>query len=248
VRAGDASRLEAGLARGELLAQQRLAVLAQTRARMAWSQLRSHFAGVPPQASPLPEPGALPDDRSAWTDRILAQSDELNLALAEAARAQAQAERAQAEQTPEPTVGVFHASEAAGRERITGLSLSIPLAGAQRGRELARSLSLAEAARQQTEVVRQTLMGHIRAAFDQAEGAREGWRLAQAQAQAMADSARLVQRAYALGEADLQTLLLSRRQATQALEAALEAQIEAVRAHELLRVDAHWVWGLDHED
>jgi hypothetical protein len=46
----------------------------------------------------------------------------------------------------------------------------------------------------------------------------------------------------------LQTLLLSRRQATQAAQTALEAQVDAVRAHELLRVDAHWVWGLDHDE
>jgi cobalt-zinc-cadmium efflux system outer membrane protein len=64
----------------------------------------------------------------------------------------------------------------------------------------------------------------------------------------MADNAKLVQRAYSLGEADLQTLLLSRRQATQAAQTALESQIEAVRAYESLRVDAHWVWDLDHDD
>jgi cobalt-zinc-cadmium efflux system outer membrane protein len=248
VRAGDASRLELGLVRGELLEQQRQTVHAQTQARVAWSHLSSRFPGITRQALALPEPVVLPADHLAWTDRILAQSDELKIAQTEAARAQSHAERAQADQTPDPTIGLFHASEAAGRERITGVSISVPLSGEHRSLQVARNLSLAESARLNADTARQALLGEIRAAFDLAQGSRDSWRLAQDNAAAMADNAKLVQRAYSLGEVDLQTLLLSRRQATQAAQSALEAQVEAVRAYEMLRVDAHWVWDLDHED
>lgn len=248
VRAGDASRLDLGLVRGELLEQKRQAVQAQTQARVAWSHLSSRFPGVTRLARTLPEPASLPADRNAWTDRILEQSDELKIALTEAARVQSHAERAQADQTPDPTIGLFHASEAYGRERITGVSFSMPLSGEQRSRQVARSLSLAEAAKLNADTVRHALLGEITAAVDLAQGSRESWRLAQDNAVAMADNAKLVHRAYSLGEADLQTLLLSRRQATQAAQTALEMQVEAVRAYELLRVDAHWVWDLDHED
>lgn len=247
VKAGDASRLDLGLARGEWLEQQRQEVQARTQARIAWSHLSTRFPGIDRQTAALPDPPVLPTDHTAWTERILAQSDELKIAQTEAARAQAHAEQAQASQTPDPTFGVFHGSEARGHERITGLSVTLPLSGEQRSRQVARSLSQAEAARLNADVARQTLMAEIRAAFDQTEGTRENWRLAQENAAAMADNARLVQRAYSLGETDLQTLLLSRRQATQAAQAALEAQVDAVRAYELLRVDAHWVWDLDHE-
>ena len=248
VKAGDASRLDLGLARGDWLEQQRQEVQARTQARIAWSHLRTRFPGVARQTATLPDPPILPKDHTAWTERILAQSDELKIAETVAARAQAHAEQAQANQTPDPTFGVFHGSEARGHERITGLSVTLPLSGEQRSRQVARSLSQAEAARLNADVARQTLLAEIRAAFDQTEGTRESWRLAQENAAAMADNARLVQRAYSLGETDLQTLLLSRRQATQADQAALEAQVDAVRAYETLRVDAHWVWDLDHED
>lgn len=248
VKAGDASRLDLGLARGEWLEQQRQEVQSRTQARIAWSHLSTRFPGIARQTATLPDPPVLPKDHAAWIERILAQSDELKIAQTEAARAQAHAEQAQASQTPDPTFGVFHGSEARGHERITGLSVTLPLSGEQRSRQVARSLSQAEAARLNADVAQQTLMAEIRAAFDQAEGARENWRLAQDNAAAMADNARLVQRAYSLGETDLQTLLLSRRQATQASQTALDAQVDAVKAYESLRVDAHWVWDLDHED
>lgn len=248
MRAGDASRLDLGLARGEWLEQRRLANEALTQARVAWSRLSTRFAGVPHQVLPLPDPPQLPSGRDAWIQRIQDQSDEIKIALTDAARAQAHALRAQADRSPDPTVGVFYGTEAAGRERIAGLTLSIPLSGDQRSRQADRSVALAEAARWNADARRQEVLGEIRAAFDHAQGSYDSWRLAQDNAAAMADSARLVQRAYELGEADLQTLLLSNRQATQAAQTALDAKVAAVRAYESLRVDAHWVWDLDHED
>jgi len=56
-----------------------------------------------------------------------------------------------------------------------------------------------------------------------------------------------VQRAYALGEGDLQTLLLARRQTTAAANSALLAQVGALKAYYGLLIDAHLIWGLDSE-
>jgi len=54
--------------------------------------------------------------------------------------------------------------------------------------------------------------------------------------------ARLTQRAYTLGEADLQTLLLVRRQSHDALAAASLPRLAALRARYRLLLDAEMLW------
>ena len=63
----------------------------------------------------------------------------------------------------------------------------------------------------------------------------------------MQENAALMQRAYALGEAELQALLLARRQATMAINNALQAQLTALKAYYGLLVDAHMIWDLNHD-
>ena len=64
---------------------------------------------------------------------------------------------------------------------------------------------------------------------------------------AMQQNAALMQRAYTLGEAELQALLLARRQANGAMNSALQAQVTALKAYYGLLVDAHLIWDLEHE-
>lgn len=66
-------------------------------------------------------------------------------------------------------------------------------------------------------------------------------------AAAMRENAALMQRAYALGEAELQDLLLARRQATAAMNNALQAQATALQAYYGLLIDAHLIWELEHD-
>ena len=63
----------------------------------------------------------------------------------------------------------------------------------------------------------------------------------------MQDNAKLMQRAYSLGEADLQALLLVRQRATSAAQNALATRVTALKSYYLLLVDAHLVWDLNHE-
>lgn len=130
-----------------------------------------------------------------------------------AKKAELSAARARADRIPDPTVGVYTASEAFRNERIVGLSLSIPLSGSYRSERMHQALQEAEAAR----------------------------------AKVKRDSARLTQRAYGLGEADLQTLLLARRQALDASTAAEQARVEALRWHCRLLIDAHLIWALEED-
>ena len=73
-------------------------------------------------------------------------------------------------------------------------------------------------------------------------------RLAERGAEAARENARLTQRAYALGEADLQSLLLIRRQSLDAYRAAVEARADALRWNYRLMIDANLIWGLAMND
>jgi outer membrane protein TolC len=110
-----------------------------------------------------------------------------------------------------------------------------------------QALQEAEAARARVERQRRERETEIVEAYIEATGALERWRLASQGLSTTRDSARLTQRAYTLGEADLRTLLLARRQALDASAAAEQARVEALRWNYRLLVDAHLIWGLEDE-
>ena len=161
--------------------------------------------------------------------------------------AQAQADRARADRVPDPTFGVYTASEVGGRERISGITLSIPLPGGLRDSRSSKALAAVEVARNAVDLKKRELETEIASALVTARGAYESLQIANEGALAMQENARLVQRAYALGEGDLQTLLLARRQTTAAANSALSAQVGALKAYFGLLIDAHLIWGLENE-
>ncbi len=247
VRAGDASKLDASLAQADLAEQQRVHNDAKTQVAVAWGRLHARFPSIDQQFRVLPASLPIRENAAFWRERILSQSDELKTAQAQLQNAQAQAERARADKLPDPTVGIYTASEVGGRERITGLSISMPIPGGQRDRRSAKALHSVEVQRQQVELTKRQLEASIASAVASAEGAYASQQLAETGALAMHDNARLMQRAYALGEADLQALLLARRQATAVTQNARIAKIEALKSYYLLLIDAHLIWDLEHD-
>ena len=247
VRAGDASKLDASLAQADLAEQQRVHNDAKTQVAVAWGRLHARFPSIDQQFRVLPASLPIRENAAFWRERILSESDELKTAQAQLQRAQAQAERARADKLPDPTVGIYSASEIGGRERITGLTVSMPIPGGQRDRRSAKALHSVEVQRQQVELTKRQLEASIASAVASAEGAYASQQLAETGALAMHDNARLMQRAYALGEADLQALLLARRQATAATQNALIVKIEALKSYYLLLIDAHLIWDLEHD-
>ena len=247
VKAGDAAALDAGLARGDLADQQRLGIEAKTAAAVAWARLHARFPGFPRVLATLPSSLPLAESPTFWRERILAQSDELKITEAQLLKAQAVSARMRAERTPDPTVGLYTASEVGGRERITGIMFSIPLPGAQRAGRDGRAAQAMAVSQHEVALKRRALDGLIAVAMASAQGAQEGWQVAEAGAADMRDNARLLQRAYTLGETDLPTLLTARRQATTAEQNALAARIAAARAYYGVLVDAHVVWDMEHE-
>ncbi len=246
-RAGDASKLDLSIARAELAEQRRADNDARTQAAATWSRLSTRFPGIRRQVPALPELKPLLKDAAFWRDRILAESDELKVAETRLRKAQAQAERARGDKVPDPTLGVFTASEVGGREQYSGVSISIPIPGALRDSRHARATALIEVTRHDVALRRRQLEADIASAVATARGTYASLQIALDGAAATQENATLMQRAYALGEADLQSLLLTRRQATVAMIAALQAQVAALKAYYGLLVDAHLVWGLEHD-
>ena len=247
VRAGDASKLDLSIARAELADQRRMDNDAKTLAFATWSRLSTLFPGVQRQVLALPAPLPVAEDAAVWRERILAQSDELKVVQTQMRVAQAHAERARADQTPDPTLGVYTASEAGGTERIGGVMISIPIPGGARDSRSAKAIAAVEVSRREVELKQRQLATGIESAIVTARGAYESLQIANEGAAAMQENAALMQRAYALGEAELQALLLARRQASTALNNALQAQVTALKAYYGLLVDAHLIWNLAHD-
>jgi outer membrane protein TolC len=246
-RAGDASKLDLSIARAELADQRRMDNDAKTQASAAWSRLSTRFPGIDRQMMALPTPPPIVENAALWRDRILAESDELKVAQRGMQKAQAIAERARADKTPDPTLGLHTASEIGGRERIAGIMISIPIPGGARDSRSARAIANVEVRRHDVELKKRQIETAIASAVVTAQGAYESLQIAKEGAAAMQENARLMQRAYALGEAELQALLLARRQATTAMNNALQAKAAALKGYYGLLVDAHLIWDLEHD-
>lgn len=247
LRAGDASKLDASIARAELADQRRMDNDAKTQASSAWLRLSTRFPGVKRQLLTLPAPLRIVEDATFWRERILAQSDELKIIQTQMRLAEAHAERARTDKTPDPTLGVYMASEAGGGERISGITISIPIPGGARNSRSAKAIAAVAVSRQEVQLKQRQLETEIASAVVTARGTYDSLQIANEGAAAMQENAALMQRAYALGEAELQALLLARRQATAAINNALQAQIAALKAYYGLLVDAHLVWNMEHD-
>jgi outer membrane protein, heavy metal efflux system len=246
-RAGDASVLDVNVARADLIDVERQLSAAKTAEAKAKAKLAVRFPTLKVDLTPLTEPAPLEMEQAQWRERILAESDAIRIIEGLLKRAELGAARARADRIPDPTVGVYTASEAFRSERIVGLSLSIPLSGTYRDERMQQALQESEAARARLEHQRREEETEIVEAHVEATGGLERWRLTSQGLAATRDSARLTQRAYTLGEADLQTLLLARRQALDASTAAEQARVEALRWRYRLLIDAHLIWGLAEE-
>lgn len=246
-KAGDASTLDLNVASADLIEVQRQSSAAATAEAKAKARLAVRFPTLKLTPLPLTEPPALDMEFPQWRVRILAQSHPMRAAEGLLKKAELSAARAKADRIPDPTVGVYTASEAFHNERIVGLSVSIPFSGDYRSERTAQALQEAEAARANVERQKRTEEASIAEVFVDASGSLERWRLATQGLSTTRDSARLTQRAYTLGEADLQTLLLARRQALYASTAAEQARVDALRAHYRLLVDAHLIWQLEED-
>ena len=246
-RAGDASALDSQVARTDLAEVQRQASLAASTLAKARARLAARFPAPPVEAPRLADPVAPAPSIETWRERILAEADPIKVAVGAVRKAELVAARARADRSPDPTLGLYTAQEAFRNERIVGISISLPFGGGQRDARARQTLQDVETARTALQRVRRALEAEIAGSWIDATGSIERWRIAEQGGASAQESARLTQRAYTLGEADLQALLLVRRQALDAARAALEARVDALRSGYRLMIDAHRIWDLEHD-
>ena len=246
-RAGDASALDSQVARTDLAEVQRQASLAASTLAKARARLAARFPAPPVEAPRLADPVAPAPGLETWRERILAEADPIKVAEGAVRKAELVAARARADRSPDPTLGLYTAQEAFRNERIVGISISLPFGGGQRDARARQTLQDVETARTALQRVRRALEAEIAGSWIDATGSIERWRIAEQGGASAQESARLTQRAYTLGEADLQALLLVRRQALDAARAALEARVDALRSGYRLMIDAHRIWDLEHD-
>ncbi len=246
VRAGDAPRLEAGLAEAALASAESARHQADLRERMAANELTQGFGGITlPTGLPLIEPVALEREADYWRNEILVHSHELAVARIEAQLARTGAERAEAERTPDPALGLNAGSGKSGNERTLGVSISIPFSGAARSARAAESLARSEAAAQREAAALQKIRREADNAIAAAQSAWRVWESAALAAARMRANAELMARAYALGEMALSEVLTARRLSQETALAATLARLEAAESRYRLLLDAHQLWPLD---
>lgn len=246
VRAGDAPRLEAGLAEAALAGAESALQQATLRERVAANELTQGFAGIAlPETLPLALPGALDEGLDYWREEILKHSHELSVARNEAKIARMQGERSEAERMPDPAFGLRAASERGGNERVVGVSISIPFSGAARSARAAETLALADAAAQREAAALRKTRLEAANTFAAAQAAFRGWESAALAADKMRANAELMARAYSLGEMSLSEVLMARRLSLEAGLTATLARLDAAESRYRLLLDAHQLWPLD---
>lgn len=246
---GDGSRLE--LMQAEAAAAQARAALeqAQRRSAVAAADLKNRFPALVLPASPAAgQPQPLAGDPAEWRAQLLEHNHELRLARAVTQQARLLARRSDAERLPDPTVGVHVGSDRGGEERLSGLTLGIPLPGAARSANARRDSALSAFAAEREATTLAKVNAEIAAALATAERAFAGWQSSEDAARQLEQAAALIARARSLGEAGLGEVLLAQRQANEARLAANASRLDALEARDRLLLDTHRLWSYADED
>lgn len=249
VAAGDAARVEALLAAAQHTQAEARQAEAEHRARLAADEIAQHFPTLAlPANVPVVAPRAIEEPFAAWRDKILEHSHELQLARAASHRQQLQAQRLDADRLPDPTLGMRWASERDGQERLVGLQLSLPLPGAARAASARAAAAEVGAAAAREAMVLAKIEAEARRVYQQALAAHAQWQRLEAVAARIEENARLLDKAWRLGEGQISDLLNARRQAAEARLAAAQARLDANEARYRLLLDTHRLWPLDDDD
>lgn len=249
VRLGEAARseragAEAALAQARLQGQQ-----AESREQQARTRLRAAFPGLDPKpVGALPAPGAPDGTAAAYVETVLAHNHELSRARRQAEMLRAEARQWASRDRVDPSLGVFYRNEKGGDEHVLGLNLGLTLPGGARRSERLAAEQLAAAAEDAATRLEQRLRTEAGAAFEAARAQTAGWEQAERAARALAESARLAERAYTLGEGSFDQVLLNRRLALEGELSARQARGDALAANARLKLDAHQLWALDADE
>jgi outer membrane protein, heavy metal efflux system len=245
VRAADTPRIEQALAQAEL----DRAAAAQTAASLQASrialELRRSFPTLELVApSSIATPQLTEGTDESWTQRILEHNHELELADETHEQSRLSAERGRRDLLPDPTIALQFSNNLDGNDRVVGVAVTLPLAGARRSAQRAIALSEANIAEHRAREAHLRVQSEAHEAVLAARATYSQWqRLAQVATQS-ANNAQTVARGYALGEFSITELLASRRHSQDAMLEAALARLDALEAGARLRLDAHELWPL----
>lgn len=243
---GDAARIEAVQSEAALSQAKAQLALADSRAQAAAANLRRRFPGLQATSrAPLADPVAPAGDAEWWIARVLEHNHELALAEGEGQRSALMAERARRDRIPDPSIGVSWTRERGGEENVIGAYISIPLPGQARSAAADAAAALERVASHRASAVRQKITAEAAALYHSAQAAMPAWQAARTAASRLAESARLSEKAYQLGEGNLGELLTSRRLANEAELVARTLQLDALELRCRLLLDTHQLWALD---
>lgn len=248
IKVGEAPRSEqvnAEAALAQIRLQQQVTVMQELQARR---QLGAEFPGLQIAADEfLPLPAAPEGTAENYVTLALAHNHELMRARYKADMLQAEADQFATRDSIDPSVGAFYKNEGNGSEHVFGLNLVLTLPGSARRSDQQAALRLASAAQKAKYLLEQRLRNEALSLFESATAQTDNWRQAEQAAQALTEAARLSERAYSLGEGNLDQVLLNRRLAIEGQLTALQARVSALATHARLRLDAHQLWSL-HQD
>ncbi|QDX82098.1 hypothetical protein B9N43_13080 [Denitratisoma sp. DHT3] len=244
VELGDAAALEQSLAEAQLAQAEAQSSQARSRLQLARNELAQHFPALPPPVDAAlaePQPPAAED----WRERLLNHNHALAAARAAAQRQRIGADRAERERLPDPTLGLRWSSERDGQEKLFGVQLTIPLPGAARAAASRGAQAEAEVANAREALAQAAAEADARRAVTQADAAYRQWQQQARVAERMEANARLLDRAWRLGEGQLAELITARRLAIEARLGAAQARADAQESRYRLLLDAHQLWPLD---
>jgi len=237
----DLTLAAAELARAEAFRNMTEAQLAGIRATFS---RRYPTIALPPAVPSVPMP-PIPQDQHALRESFLARNHELNLLRAENRRLQLIAQRLNLERIPDPTLGLYAATERGGAEQVSGISLSFPIAGPARASNARMAIAEAQSLAAHAQQVEQTLAGGFDSLWAQMmnkRSAADNFHQAAQRQQAAAEKSR---KAFTLGEYTLTQTLQVNRTASEYRHTAQTMQLEVIELVALLWLDLHEIWDLD---
>lgn len=202
------------------------------RAAVNWTVVDS------PALQAIPTPRLVDGDLSFWQERLLSQQPALQQADASLKAASAAADKAKRERIPDPSIAVYSGRESFGEESVVGLRLSMPIPGSQRTQAMRQGYAEEAAARADKELLLRNLRAQAENHYRQTHSDYQRWQLATQMANNLGENARLLHKAYRLGEQDLQGLLLGQQQHTRAALAEVESRVQALRSYYQLQIAA----------
>ena len=249
VKAGDAAQIDLRLqeaSQAQAIANLELALSREGSARALLDVQYPGLSTHAPSTMYGPVQTDLPGNTGV-TDQLTERSHELRMAKAHVQLIQARAERSRLDQTIDPTVGIYAASDRSGAERVLGVMISLPLAGKARNAMAQQALAQANEAEHQSEAIAQKVRTESTVAWLSARSAFTAWQGQELARQKQEQVLQSIAKGWQLGEYSQSDILLARRQYIDAALSEINARAEARHAAARLKLDLHEMWEFDDE-